>query len=123
MATDFTVILEHRVGALAELGEALGAAGVNIDGISATICQGEGVIHVLVEDAEGARRVFQQKGYTVREEREVLVVEAEDRPGELGRLCRKMADAGVNLDLVYLATNTRIVLGTADLERARAALG
>ena len=53
----------------------------------------------------------------------MLVVEAEDRPGELGRLCRKMADAGVNLDLVYLATNTRIVLGTADLERARAALG
>lgn len=123
MATDFTVILEHRVGALAELGEALGAAGVNIDGVSATICQGEGLIHVLVQDAEAARRVFQEKGFTVREEREVLVVEAEDRPGELGRLCRKMADAGVNLDLVYLATNTRIVLGTPDLERARAALG
>lgn len=122
MAKDFTVILEHRPGTLAELGEALGAAGINIEGISATICEGQGVVHVLVEDAEATRRVLQEKGFTIREERDVVVISVPDRPGELGRVCRRLADAGVNLDLVYVATNTRLVFGTPDLEKARAVL-
>lgn len=123
MAKDFTVILEHRPGTLAELGEALGAAGINIEGISATICEGQGVIHILVEDAEATRRVLQEKGFQVQAERDVVVVSVPDRPGELGRLCRRLADAGVNLDLVYVATNTRLVFGTPDLDKARAVLG
>ena len=55
--------------------------------------------------------------------REVVVTDVEDRPGELGRLMRRVADAGVNVDLVYLATNTRLVVGAADLDAARSALG
>ncbi len=123
MATNFTVILPHRPGTLASLGEALGAAGVNIEGVCAMICEGEGVVHLLVEDADTTRQVLREGGFQVREEREVLVVEVEDRPGELGRLCRRLADAGVNLDLVYLATRTRVVIGTPDLDRARSVVG
>ena len=59
----------------------------------------------------------------MRRQREVLVVQAEDRPGELGRLARRIADAGVNIELQYIATGTRIVIGADDLDKARAALG
>lgn len=119
MPWDIAVELENRPGTLAELGEAVGKAGVNLDGVCGIPCEGVGVIHVLVEDPATARDALTQAGITIREEREVLVVDVTDRPGELGELTRRLADAGVNVDLTYLATNTRLVLGVDDLEAAR----
>lgn len=119
MPWDIAVELENRPGTLAELGEAVGKAGVNLDGVCGIPCEGVGVIHVLVEDPATARDALTQAGITIREEREVLVADVTDRPGELGELTRRLADAGVNIDLTYLATNTRLVLGIDDLEAAR----
>ena len=119
---DLTVILEDRPGTMADAGEALGKAGVNIEGLCGFPCEGKGVGHVLVEDAAAARRALEEVGVEVRGEREVLILEIEDRPGALGELSRRIADAGVNLNLVYLATNGRLVLGVDDLEKARAAV-
>ena len=123
MATNITVKLEHHPGELARMGEALGTAGVNVDGMCAVTSAGAGIIHLLVEDAAAARNALAAAGMAVDAEREVLVVEAiEDQPGALGEIARRVADAGVNLDLAYLATNTRVVLGMDDLEKARAVL-
>ena len=61
-------------------------------------------------------------GFAAVEERDVLVVDIEDRPGALGETARKLADAGVNIELVYLASGTRLVIGAADLGAVRAAL-
>lgn len=118
MPTDLTVVLENRPGTLARLGEALGQAGVNIDGLCGFPSEGKGVIHVLVEDASAARRALQEAGLEVRNERNVLVVDVEDRPGVVGGTARRLADAGVNIDLVYLATRTRLVIGADDLGKA-----
>jgi hypothetical protein len=123
MAFDLTVNLEDRPGQLAALGEALGGAGINIGGVAGVQAGGQGVIHVVVEDAEAARSALQAAGFSPGEAREVLVVECADRPGELGSVARKVADAGVNITLAYLATGTRLVLGVDDLEAARAVLG
>ena len=122
MATDLTVILEDRPGTLAQLGEALGRAGVNIDGGCGIPCGDEGEIHILVQDAAAARRALQDAGIELRDEREVLVAEIEDRPGTLGELGSRMASAGVNIELMYLDTNGHVVLGVDDLEAARQAL-
>jgi hypothetical protein len=122
MARDLTVILEDRPGTLADVGEALGKAGINIDGMCGFPCEGRGVLHVLVEDAAGARRALEDAGMEVSGEREVLVFEINDRPGAFGEVARKIADAGVNVDLGYLATRTRLVIGADDLEKAQAAL-
>jgi hypothetical protein len=86
------------------------------------LCEGEGVIHILVEDATAARQALEQAGLEVRGERAVLVLEIEDRPGAFGEFARRIADEGVNVDLAYLATNTRLVIGASDLDKARAAL-
>lgn len=122
MATDFTVILEDRPGTLAELGNALGSAGVNIDGFCGFPCEGKGVIHLLVADAAAARPAIEAAGLEIQGERPVLLHEAEDRPGMLGDVAAKIAGAGVNVNLIYKATQTQIVIGADDLDKARAAL-
>ncbi len=122
MATDFTIALEDRPGTLADLGEALGGAGVNIGGLCGFPSEGVGIIHVLVDDADAARRALTDAGLDVRDEREVVVVDCPDEPGAFGRRARRIADAGANIDLAYLATGTRLVFGGDDATAIRAAL-
>ena len=123
MATNITIKLENIPGELARLGETLADAAINIEGLCAVTSEGAGTVHLLVEDARAARTALSTAGIALDAEREVLVFETiEDHPGALGEITRRIADAGVNLDLAYLATNTRIVLGTDDLEKARATL-
>lgn len=123
MSTDFTIALEDRPGTLAELGEALAAGGVNIDGLCGFPAGGEGIIHVLVDDADATRRALEGAGLDVRAEREVVVVDCPDEPGAFGERARQVAEAGVNIDLCYLATRTRLVLGGTDPAGIAAALG
>lgn len=123
---DLTVILEDRPGELATLGETLGSAGVNIEGLCATIAEGRGVVHVLVEDAAGARSALEGAGMKVDGESDPIVVDVTadtDRPGTTGEMARKIADAGVNIQVVYLATRNRGVMITSDNAKARSALG
>ncbi len=120
MAKDLTVILEDRPGTLVDMGEALGKAGINIEGCCGFPSEGKGVIHILVEDVASARRELQQAGLEVRSEHQVLVLEVEDHPGVFGDVTRRIAKAGVNIDLIYLASKTRLVIGADDLDRARA---
>ena len=122
MAKNITIPLDDHPGALAEMGEALGKSVVNIDGICGVSCEGVGVLHILVEDAGAARSAVEHAGFEVQAERDVLVVSIIDRPGELGNIARKLADAGINLDLLYLTANLDLVIGVDDLEKAQAAL-
>ena len=122
MVKDLTVILQDRPGILADLGEILGKAAINIEGMCAIQCQGKGINHILVEDSAGARQALEAKGMEVTVEREVLVKEIEDRPGTLGEVARKLANAGVNIEVIYLATKTRLVIGVDNLEKARSAI-
>jgi hypothetical protein len=127
MPKDILVSLEDRPGELARVGEALGGAGVNIEGMMAFAHEGRGFAHLLVEDATGARRALDAAGIKVEGESDVEIVdlaEADvDRPGALGEKTRGAADAGVNLRFVYLATHDRAIIGADDMERLRAAMG
>ena len=116
------VVLEDRPGTLADMGETLGNANINIEGICAVACKGEGVIHILVEDSAAAKKALESKGIKVASDREVLVLDIEDRPGALGETARKFANAGVNIDLAYLATKTTLVVGVDNIEKARSAV-
>jgi len=123
MATDFRIEADNTVGQLATLGEELGKVGVNIDGFCATVADGRGVLHVLVEDAGAARQALEGAGYTIAAEREALVLEGvEDRPGYLGEMARRLADSDANIEVAYLATNTRVALVVPDVATARQAL-
>jgi hypothetical protein len=125
MSTDLTVILDDRPGQLARLGRATGEAGVNIRGFAAFTGEGRGVVHVLVDDDAviRCREALERAGMGVADEREVLVVDLEDRPGTLGELTRQLAKASVNIDLAYPTFDgVKIVIATEDLKAARSVL-
>jgi len=123
MAVDLVIDIDNTPGALAEIAAAISDAGVNI---AAATCVGAGdktELHILVPHAEAAKHALAISQVGVSREREVVVVEVEDRPGVLADLTRKIAKAGVNLDLVYIATRNRVVFGAEDLPALEAALG
>jgi hypothetical protein len=125
MATDLTITLEDRPGQLARIGQVLGDAGVNIDGVAGIVVGGAGVIHLAVEDAAGARSALEDAGFTVEDQRDALmfdIAEGQDRPGQLGRMAGAVAEAGVNVIALYLATRSRAVAVTSDNDAARRAL-
>lgn len=123
MAWDLEVDIPNQPGSVASLGETLGRAGINIDGISAAAAGGEGSIHLLVEDGAAAQEVLEEAGIVVGASTEVLTTDVEDRPGELGEIARKIADTGTNITLIYLTADGRLVLGTDDNAAAARALG
>jgi hypothetical protein len=122
MAFDLVIDIENTPGALADVAAAISDAGVNI---AAATCVGPGnraELHILVPHAEAARHALAISHLAISREREVVVVDVEDRPGVLADLTRRIAKAGVDLDLVYVATRNRVVFGAGDLTALRAAL-
>jgi hypothetical protein len=75
-----------------------------------------------VDDASAARRALQGAGIEVRGEHQVLVLAGDNRPGWLGEVARRIANAGVNIELVYVAMNNQVIIGVDNLDKARAAV-
>ena len=122
MPVDLVIDIENTPGALARVAAAISDAGVNI---AAATCIGTGEqveLHILVPHAGAAKHSLAISNLAVTREREVVVVDVEDRPGVLADLTRKIARAGVDLDLVYVATRNRVVFGAGDLTALKAAL-
>jgi len=117
---DLTIALDNRPGALAEMGEALGRAGVSVEGGGAWVVNGVGVAHFLLEDGAAARRALEAAGIRVLAERDVLVQRLkQDEPGQLGKLSRRMAEAGVNIEVLYSDHNHQLILVVDDLAKGR----
>jgi hypothetical protein len=124
-AVDLLVVLEDRPGQLARLGTIAGDAGVNILGMAAFTGEGNGAVHLLVDAdaADRCRDAFEDAGVAIADERPVLVVDVQDRPGSLGELMRRLADANVNVDLAYTTFGgVKIVIATDDMRSATEAL-
>jgi hypothetical protein len=120
---DLTVIMDDQPGKLADLGEATGRAGVNIEGLCAMVGDGRGFIHILVEDAEAASKALDEAGIAVADEREAVIVDLHDKPGAMGEIARDLAEAGVNIDVAYtIFTGVRLVILTEEIDAAREAL-
>lgn len=117
---DLTILLDDRPGALAEMGAALGRAGVSIEGGGAWVVEGRGVAHFLFEDGTAARRALEAAGMRVLQEREVLVQRLKQSvPGQLGELTRRMGEAGVNIEALYSDHDHRLILVVDDMAAGR----
>lgn len=123
---DIAIELENKTGSLADLGEILGKENnINIEGFCGTLCEGRDVLHILVEEHGKAYNILKRAGYKIIEQRDVLVVEIKDivkKPGSGGVLFRKLAQENINIDLIYLAENNRLIIGVDDFKKARAVL-
>jgi hypothetical protein len=122
---DLVIEVSNEPGILARVAGAITDAGVNM---AAATCVGPAEtaeLHILVPHAEPVRHALANShgDLTITRERDVVVVEVDDRPGVLADLATKVANAGVDLDLVYVATGNRVVFGARDIEALERALG
>lgn len=118
---DLTIALENRPGALAEMGEALGRAGVSVEGGGAFVVNAQAIAHFLFEDGDAARRALEDAGIRVLEEREVVIQRLNQvEPGQLGKISRRMSEAGVNIEVLYSDHNHQLILVVDDIAKGRA---
>ena len=125
MLEEIIVIVDDEPGTLAGIGELLGRAGVNIETLCASTHNGNGVIHLVVDDGDDAGEVLKANGYKVEQTRQVLTATLDDRPGELGRYCRRLARAGVAISSAYVAKrgngDAELIFAVDDVEAAQQA--
>ncbi len=121
-AKDLTVVIDNKPGRLWKATDALARAGVNIDGFSGSAECGNAFHFLFTADPTGAKRALEDAGLKVKAERDVLLVDVEDRPGAAAKIFKEIADRELNADLVYLATETRIVIGGDDIQQLRDSL-
>ncbi|MFH0817868.1 MAG: ACT domain-containing protein [Candidatus Micrarchaeota archaeon] len=98
---ELTIVTENRVGALADICEALGNNGINISSISAHGYREMGVVRLVTNDETSAKRALDKLGMKVLAG-DLLVVKVPDKPGELGKLTRRLAASEVNIEGIYL---------------------
>ena len=118
---DLAIALENRPGALAKMGEALGRVGVSIEGGGAFVFDGHGLAHFLFEDGAAARDALEAAGIRVLAESDVLVQRLDQaEPGQLGKIARRMADAGINIEVLYSDHHDQLILVVDYHEKGRA---
>jgi hypothetical protein len=118
---DLAIALENRPGALAEMGDALGRAGVSIEGGGAWVVDGQGLAHFLFEEEAAACSALEAAGIQILEVRDVLVQRLnQTEPGQLGKISRRMAAAGVNIEVLYSDHDHQLILVVDDIARGQA---
>lgn len=104
---ELSIITDNRIGTLANVAEALGGVGINIEAIAAYEQGGKAIFRVLTNDATSARKSLEKtpgiSGVVVSD---VIVLKLDNRPGELGKLTRKMANRGIDLESLYIVSKT-----------------
>lgn len=103
--TEFTVHLPNRPGSLADLAERLAAVGINIEALAAIGIDASGTVKLIVDDEVQTRRLLEHNGLTF-EERRVITTVLPNKPGSVAAMTRKLADAGMNIDAMYLLRST-----------------
>lgn len=122
MVTQFSLLLENRPGALAEVCSELAAKAVNIEAIMTSDVRGWGTVRLVVNRAETARKILDSLGTKYSEE-DVFAVKMSDRPGALGRITRKLAEHEINIEYVYGSIEKGspkaiLIFGFSDVKRA-----
>ena len=115
VATDLAVELaEDRPGLLARAAEAIASGGLNLDGFAEV----EGILHVLTRDPRSARLALETAGLRVSGERQVVVMQMEDRPGVAAAIFWTLAAAGMNVHYTYIASGNRVVIAVDEPPKA-----
>lgn len=103
--TEFTVHLPNRPGSLADLAERLASFGINIEALAALGVDDSGTVRLIVDDEPATRRMLDHHGIPF-EERRVMTTMLPNRPGSVAAMTRRLADAGMNIDAMYLLRST-----------------
>jgi hypothetical protein len=117
---NIAIALADVPGAIARMGEALGRAGISVEGGAAFSVDGRGIAHFLVHDGDAARAALEAAGIRVIAVQDVLVQKLDqERPGQLGLFTRRLAEAGLNISVLYSDHANQLIVIVDDMERGR----
>jgi hypothetical protein len=121
---EFAVTIDDRPGSLAKVTDAIAKAGINIEGfcVVQSGSPGKGTFRVVTRDPASTRRVVEAAGFKVLEERDVALIDLEDRPGALAQVLRRLAENELNVGPTYSITQNRIAISADDFSKLREAL-
>lgn len=122
---EFRISLPNEPGQIARVCEALGRRGVNILSVAA-IGAANPVVALVADQEDKIGEALEELGLSFQE-LELLTVDVPHRPGELGSFARKMGDANINIDSIYLlwesSGEVKVALTVSDLTKAKQELG
>ncbi len=95
-----SVFLENKAGRLAEVTRILGEGGINIRALSLADTSDFGILRLIVNDNEKAKKILKENGFTVGKTN-VVAIEVEDRPGGLAKILDTLYRAGINVEYMY----------------------
>ena len=117
---DLEIVLDNKPGTLALMGETLGRNNISLEGGGVFQTGNTSIAHFLVEDAEKARKVLAEAGITVTHIHEVLIQKLKQGvPGQLGKFCRRLANAGVNILVQYSDHSNQLIIVPDDLQKGK----
>lgn len=121
---DFCVEMPVGLDSLIKIGEVLGGAGVNIEGLSVTSFKEQCVIHFVVEDAVTAKTALESAGLKIKAITDVFVLDKDlkgvtGKSGSFGEICKTLRDQGIKINFGYPAENNRFIFGVSDVEKAQ----
>jgi hypothetical protein len=123
-AKEFALTLDDRPGTLAKATDAIAKAGINIEGYCAVPSgkDGKGTFRVVTSDPATTRKALETAGFKVQEERDVAIIDAEDKPGFLAQILRRLADNELNVGPTYSLTQNRIAITADNFAKLRESL-
>lgn len=126
---EITIVANNEVGSLADVAETLGSVGVNIEAIAAYGSHNNAVFRVLTNDVATATKALSKIPQCRISEADAIVYKMINRPGELGKVTRKLANKGISLESVYIVskkqdyTEVAICPAQNDINKVKEALG
>ncbi len=126
---ELTIVAKNQVGTLAKVAEALGGVGVNIEAISAHEKDNGAVFRVVTNDVSTALKTLSKIQDVAVTESNILILKMLNRPGELGKVTRKLANNSINLESLYIVSRasdfTKVAIKPAqeDFQRTKEILG
>jgi hypothetical protein len=121
----FDVVIENRIGALAELCDALAKNAINIKAIATDSKNSHGIVRLVTEDTKTTKDLLTKSNFKFNEA-DILAVRMLDRPGELAKAAKLLARAKVNIDSIFLlgsdGEKKEVAFRVSDMEKARGAL-
>jgi len=122
---DFVVQLTHRPGELANVTNALSLQEVNIKSLAAITLGPQAILRIIPDDPEAARNALHAANIRF-EEKEIVTVLLENRAGEMTEVAAKLADAGLNLEAVYVVGLSddliELAIAVDDVKKAKKSL-
>lgn len=123
MTKQFIITIQNKPGQIAMIAELLSRNSINIKGISTELWNKKGIVNLITDDENTTRHTLSAEGLEFKE-KEVLEITLPDQPGELAKMTRLLARAGVNIESIFMLGGSSVTVAIAvdDMEKAREAL-